>query len=222
MESLDATINKLLPGIPPGLLARYMAITPDQREDFLESLEWYQNLPDDREHECPHCLGTKIVVDENNRAHTCKCSVGLDERTDKIVLTDEYIALDMLLKKYGWENWPLPDMDALISHKDFVYTKSVQKAQWIIASMVDGCQGTGLILCGASGRGKTLAGLLVLRQAALLKKKCFAIRFGEIIKLIKQGSDGNKKRFAIMNALFDSDAALVDELKEFSGNPIHA
>ena len=218
MEPISVDIDKLMPGSPNGLLKQYMAIPEDQRGAFLESLTWYKNLPDNRKYKCKYCKDNGWIYDKDGRVRPCKCSVGLDEETDKIVLTSEYIALDHLMKEYGWENWPLPDMETLTSHKDFVYTLSIQKAQWMIASMVDGGQGTGLILCGANGRGKTLSGLLVLRQAALLKKKCFAIRFGEIIQLIKQGLDGSKKKFRIMDYLFDADAVLVDEVgKESSG-----
>jgi len=215
------TITIDIPGFPVGLLARYLATPTSKRESFLENEDWYKNLPDDRNYKCQYCQDKGFIEDSAGGARKCKCTVGLDEHKDNINLTNEYIEMDLLIKKQGWENWPLPSIKKIQQHHEYVVTESIKGAIWLISALDEKSQGRGLILYGANGRGKTMAGLLVLKHQALLKKKCLAIRYREIINLIKGGIDSSKKKLNMMDRIFASDAVLIDELgKEDTGGNV--
>jgi len=199
---------------------------------WLQTQEWYQQLPDetdDRPEFCRGCRGIETCdrtgnLLENGRARRCPRAYGFEVG---IRLTPEYEFLHTRMIQDHWEGWPVSGFQQTREKPNFIQTESFQSAEKLFYAIRGGANPgknqAAIIACGRSGRGKTMSGLILLTECANAGMECYALRFNRLIEAMKRGRDGWDAIDEYYRRIADAQVVLVDEAgKELQGgNPDH-
>ncbi len=187
-------------------LSEYQSIAEEDREAWLESNHWYQGLPEEdpfQKCRCGRCDGYgNLIID--GRAQRCPAIQGQVMRRSR-----EWFQLEGFVD--SWEGWPVPSFAKAKTHPNFKYTLSFKATERLYHLIRNSGEKHGLILCGANGRGKTWSSLILLSECAMVRKKAFAFRFGELIEYLRWGIEGRERVQRIYELIKSSDVILMDE-----------
>ncbi len=169
---------------------------------------------------CPHCRnrGYKIVqVDGYAVADGyCACPLGA-----KLFFAHWK---QKMLDAHIYEEYHPLELQHLVPQEYPEHVRFVKHIAWYIQNMESHITtGKSVLICGGTGTGKTLAGMLILKEALRHKKTAYYITWPEMLNAFIQDFDDEKKsqRDKVKESAFLAiDQLGADSIKKESKHPV--